>query len=160
MEMSNWFHRGVELSMAQCNALDPVQKRHFGKGFKSYAELEALVDQLLSAVGCPIDPSLRVPTSIELGKEHNRYFCQLDDRRSIASDDFEACSLRGAASLALDKHASMFADRALSADLVDQFPDDAVSLFHEVSGNRWRIRIVMILPNMRSSMIHHMLIAR
>lgn len=160
MEMSNWFHRGVELSMAQCNALVPVQKRHFGKGFKSYAELELFVDHLLNAAGCPINPALRAPTNIELGHKTNRYFCQLDDRRIIASEDFEASSLRGAARLALAKYACMFADRRLPLDVVDHFPDDSVAPFHEVSGDRWRFRIVMILPNTCSSMIHHMLIAR
>ncbi|MEQ0863736.1 hypothetical protein [Pseudomonas aeruginosa] len=163
MEKTNWFHRGVELNLAQCDLLEPLRERHFGEGFPSYEAFEAEVDRLLYLAGCPIDTSRRAPTMIEQGATHNAYSCQLGDGRGIVSQLCEAPSLRGAARLFLAHHAQGLSQQAVSS-LVDQFTDDAVTPFEEVLHDGRRIRVTMMLSgggrHMNAAMLCHQLIIR
>ncbi|MBX6653656.1 hypothetical protein ISF12_10410 [Pseudomonas aeruginosa] len=163
MEKTNWFHRGVELNLAQCDLLEPLRERHFGEGFPSYEAFEAEVDWLLNLAGCPIDISRRAPTMIEQGATNNAYSCQLGNRLGVVSQLYDAPSIREAARLFLARHAIGQSQQAVSS-LVDQFTDDPVTPFQEVIQEGQRLRVTMMLSgggrHMNAAMLCHQLVIR
>ena len=165
MEKTNWFHQGVELTHDQLSILEPLLQRNFGKKFSSYEAFEEEADRLLTESGCPIDPQLRLPSSIERGLPTNSYFWQIDNEQCVASGFIDAISLRDAAQqLMKSRHALLLENRKVPEDLAQQFPIVARCLQSEFSGPRWRIRITLMISgetdkHMSAAMLNHKIVA-
>lgn len=166
MSKSNWFHRGVELTLDQLVILEPLLKQNYGKGFSSYEAFEHDVDSTLAASGCPIDPKLRLPSSIELGHATNCYLWQIDNKQCVASGFIDAISLRNAFELLMQsRHAFLLEKRKAPGDAAEQFSTDASCLQNEASGPGWLVRITLMIsdeadPGMKPAMLNHKIIAR